>query len=332
MRARRTSRWRTRWCRSARCSASFTSPCKCLKKRSPSSRHRKRRCRTVSGQSPGPPLRRAPSARSSQQSAITARWPGLLSTATGSGPSSPRRKPISRRTDGSAVRRRLLLGCLAATAVGAGLPANGHEAPGAGRDREAADAAAPAFGPAIDFELTDAGGNQVRAVDLRGRWLLIFFGYTSCPDLCPTTLSEIAGALAQLGPLAARVQPVFVSIDPQRDTPQALRDYVQKFDARILPLCGNAEQLARAAASDGVVFYKVSGPTPDEYTFAHNAIVTLVGPEGGIVTRFSSDAVVDDLARRPGRLVDPGKAAWRIGMRSRYVRTPGEGGTGGRQN
>src|SRR6516225_8750101 len=257
MRARRTLRWRTRWCRSARCSASFTSPPKCLRKRSPSSRCRRRRCRTAFGRSPAPPPRRARSARSRRRSAITARWPGSLSTATGSGRSSPRRIPISRRTDGSPVRRRLLLGCLAATLVGAGLSAHGHEAPGAGRDREAADAAAPAFGTVIDFELTDASGNRVRAVDLRGRWLLIFFGYTHCPDLCPTTLS------------------------------------------------GNAEQLALAAASVGVVFYKVPGPTPDEYTFAHNAIVTLVGPEGGIVTRFSSDAAVDDLARALRRLIDP---------------------------
>jgi len=203
------------------------------------------------------------------------------------------------------VRRRLLLGCFGAAILGAGLPVHSHEAPGAGRDREAADAAAPAFGTAIDFELTDTGGNRVRAVDLRGRWLLIFFGYTSCPDLCPTTLSDIAGALAQLGPLAAQVQPVFVSIDPQRDTPQALGEYVQTFDTRILPLSGNAEQLALAAGSFGVVFYKVPGPTPDEYTFAHNAIVTLVGPEGGIVTRFSSDAVVHDLARALRRLIDP---------------------------
>ena len=152
--------------------------------------------------------------------------------------------------------------------------------------REAADAAAPAFGTVIEFELTDAGGNRVRAVDLRGRWLLIFFGYTYCPDLCPTALGEIAGALAQLGPLAAQVQPVFVSIDPQRDTPEALREYVQNFDARILPLSGSAEQLARAAGSFGVVFYKVPGPTPDEYTFAHNAIMTLVGPEGSPLPRF----------------------------------------------
>jgi protein SCO1/2 len=203
------------------------------------------------------------------------------------------------------VRRRLFLGCLAATVVGAGLPAHGHEAPGAGPDRKAADAAAPPFGTLIDFELTDVGGHRVRADDLRGRWLLVFFGYTYCPDLCPTTLSEIAGAVAQLGPLAAQVQPVFVSIDPERDTPKALREYVQNFDARILPLSGNTEQLARAAGSFGVAFFKVPGPTPDEYTFAHNAIVTLVGPEGGIVKRFSSDAVVDDLARVLTRLIDP---------------------------
>ena len=74
------------------------------------------------------------------------------------------------------MRRRLLLGCFGAAILGAGLPVHSHEAPGAGRDREAADAAAPAFGTAIDFELTDTGGNRVRAVDLRGRWLLIFFG------------------------------------------------------------------------------------------------------------------------------------------------------------
>jgi protein SCO1/2 len=206
------------------------------------------------------------------------------------------------------VRRRRLLGYLAATVVGVGLPAHGHEDPGAGRDRKAVDAAAPAFGTEIDFELTDAGGNRVRAVDLRGRWLLILFGYTHCPDLCPTALGEIADALARLGPLAAQVQPIFVSFDPQRDTPKALGEYVQHFDARILPLSGSAEQLARAAGSFGVVFYKVPGPTPDEYTFAHNAIITLVGPEGGIVSRFSSDAAVDDLARALRRLIDPARS------------------------
>jgi protein SCO1 len=202
------------------------------------------------------------------------------------------------------MHRRLLLTGLVAIATGAILPARGHEAVTL-RDREAADATAPAFGTVIEFELRDMAGKRVRAADLRGGWLLIFFGYTRCPDLCPTTLGEIVGALSRLGPLAARVRPVFVSIDPERDTSKVLREYVQSFDTRILPLTGTAAQLTKAAAACGIVFYKVPGPTPDDYTFAHNAILTLVGPEGGIVSRFSSDASADDLAGALRRLLDP---------------------------
>src|SRR5215469_759924 len=200
------------------------------------------------------------------------------------------------------MERRVVLAGLIATAAGAPLPARGHEAL-TSRDREAAEATAPAFGTVIEFDLRDMGGKRVRAADLRGRWLLVFFGYTSCPDLCPTTLAEIAGALARLGALAARVQPLFVSIDPERDTPKALRDYVQNFDSRVLPLTGSAAQLRRAANAFGVVFYKVPGAAPDDYTFAHNAILTVVGPEGGIVTRFSSETAADDLARSLRRVI-----------------------------
>ena len=202
------------------------------------------------------------------------------------------------------MHRRLLLTGLVAIATGAILPARGHEAV-TPRDREAADATAPALGTVIEFELRDMNGKRVRAADLRGQWLLVFFGYTRCPDLCPTTLSEIAGALSRLGALAARVRPVFVSIDPERDTPKALREYVQSFDRRILPLTGTAAQLTKPAAACGIVFYKVPGPTPDDYTFAHNAILTLIGPEGGIVARFSSDTSADDLAGALRRLLDP---------------------------
>jgi protein SCO1/2 len=123
----------------------------------------------------------------------------------------------------------------------------------------------------IRQSVIDPSGHTVRAADLRGRWILVFFGYTFCPDLCPTALNEIAGALAQFGPLAARIQPVFVSIDPQRDRPEALRDYVRGFDERILPLSGTSEQLARAAASFGVVLHKVPGSGAEDYTFAHSA-------------------------------------------------------------
>jgi protein SCO1/2 len=202
------------------------------------------------------------------------------------------------------MQRRAVLAGLAAAALGTTFPARGHEALGP-RDREAADATAPAFGTVIDFELRDMGGKPVRATDLRGRWLLVFFGYTRCPDLCPTTLAEIAGALAGLGALAVRVQPVFVSIDPERDTPAALREYVENFDVRILPLTGSPAQLTRAANACGVVFYKVPGPASDDYTFAHNAVLTLVGPEGGLVSRFASDAAAADLTRTLRRLIEP---------------------------
>ena len=100
------------------------------------------------------------------------------------------------------------------------------------------------------------------------------------------------------------MQPVFVSIDPERDTPAALREYVENFDARIVPLTGSPAQLTRAANACGVVFYKVPGPAPDDYTFAHNAVLTLVGPEGGIVSRFASDAAAADLVPTLRRLVE----------------------------
>src|SRR5262249_36253644 len=138
---------------------------------------------------------------------------------------------------------------------------------------------------------------------LRGRWLLVFFGYTSCPDLCPTVLLEIAQALPQLGPMATRVQPIFVSVDPERDTAKELQDYVNGFDPRILPLTGTEDQLARAAKSFGVAFYKVPGSGPDDYTIAHSAIMTLVGPEGGLVMRFSSDASAAQIAATLRKLV-----------------------------
>ena len=148
---------------------------------------------------------------------------------------------------------------------------------------------APAFGPEIGFELVDTYGRLVRAADFRGRWLIVSFGYTFCPDLCPTTLNEIAEAATELGPLASRVQPIFISIDPERDTPQVLREYAASFDERILALTGTPEQLARTTTDFGIVFFKVPGVDGKDCTFAHSAFLSLVGPEGGLVARFSTD-------------------------------------------
>jgi len=169
-----------------------------------------------------------------------------------------------------------------------------------------AEELAPAAGAEIRFELQDTLGRTVSGTDLRKRWVLAFFGYTSCPDICPTTLFDIAQALAQLGPLAARVRALFISVDPKRDTPKTLREYVSEFDEHILPLTGTAAQLDRAAKSFGVAFFKVPGSAPNDYTIAHSAFITLIGPEGGLVTRFSTNVSADQLASKLRKLIDMG--------------------------
>lgn len=145
----------------------------------------------------------------------------------------------------------------------------------------------------LPFELVDMSGHAVTDRDFRGRWLLVYFGYTFCPDICPTTLGEIASVMETLGARASRLQPLFISLDPNRDTAEALQDYLRSFGAEILGLTGTEEQVARTASAFGVVFFKMPGDTPSEYTIAHSGFVYVVGPEGGLVTRFSADADVD---------------------------------------
>jgi protein SCO1/2 len=161
----------------------------------------------------------------------------------------------------------------------------------------------PSPGAKITLELLDVDGRTVSAADLLGRWLLVFFGYTSCPDICPTALFEIAQVLKELGTLAAKIQPIFISVDPERDTPQRLREYVDSFDSRILPLSGNADQISRTAKSFGVEYFKIPGSTPEDYTVAHSAFISLVGPEGGIVTRFTAEDTAQHIASQLAKLM-----------------------------
>jgi protein SCO1/2 len=148
------------------------------------------------------------------------------------------------------------------------------------------------------FTLIDTNGQMISDKDLRGRWLLVFFGYTSCPDICPMTLDSIAAVLEQLGSVATRVQPVFITVDPTRDTAEALRAYLAPFDQRIIGLTGSEEQIARTAAIFGAQYFKVPGTDVKEYAMAHSALVYLIGPEGGIVTQFSNANDVDDMTRK----------------------------------
>jgi protein SCO1 len=146
------------------------------------------------------------------------------------------------------------------------------------------------------FILVDTTGRMISDKDLRGRWLLVFFGYTSWPDICPTTLGSLAAVLEQLGSVATRVQPVFITIDPTRDTPEALGAYLTSFDRRIIGLTGNDEQIARIAAIFGVQYFQVPGSDPKDYAIAHSALIYVIGPEGGLVTQFSNDNDPDNMA------------------------------------
>jgi len=121
------------------------------------------------------------------------------------------------------------------------------------------------------LSLTDQSGRPRSLQDFRGKVVVLFFGYTHCPDVCPTTLAEMAQVMKKLGSEADRVQVLFVTVDPERDTPEVLSHYVPAFDPRFLGLYGDAEA-TRRAAKEFKVFYEVKkGATPGEYTVDHSA-------------------------------------------------------------
>lgn len=147
------------------------------------------------------------------------------------------------------------------------------------------------------FALVDGDGRQVTDQTFRGKWLMVFFGYTHCPDVCPTTLSDIAQALDQLGPLASQIQPLFVTVDPERDDPATMRDYTQAFGTRILGLTGSPAQIAAIAKAYHVYYAK--HPEGTGYSMDHSAIVYVMRPDGtpaGFLTPdIGASAIADKL-------------------------------------
>ena len=145
----------------------------------------------------------------------------------------------------------------------------------------------------VKFELVNAAGRTVTDEDFRGKWMLVFFGYTYCPDICPTAMNEISQLMQELGPRARNLQPVFISIDPARDTPGILAEYTAAFDPRIIGLTGSPEQIAAAAKSYNA-FYKKVGETED-YTMDHTSALYLIGPHGRFATRFNHKTDPDQM-------------------------------------
>jgi protein SCO1/2 len=164
------------------------------------------------------------------------------------------------------VKRRALLGLALATFVTAGcdkfLP--GSTTPFNGVDITGSD-----LGP--DFRLTDHNGKERSLGDFRGKVVTLFFGYTHCPDVCPTTLSDMAQAVKLLGPDGARVQVLFATVDPKRDTPELLRNYVPAFNPGFLGLYGDAAALAKVTQDFKIYAAERPGKTAESYTVDHSA-------------------------------------------------------------
>ena len=153
------------------------------------------------------------------------------------------------------------------------------------------------------FELTDHTGTIRTQEDFASQWMLIFFGFANCPDVCPTTLSEVAAVIEGLGDDADKVQPLFVSIDPERDTPSALADFVPRFEAGIIGLTGTPDQIARTAKSFYIFYEKIDqAAAPDGYTMGHSSQLFLFGPDGGYVTSWQygtpAEEILADLKER----------------------------------
>jgi protein SCO1/2 len=152
------------------------------------------------------------------------------------------------------------------------------------------------------FKLEDGLGRTITDRDLRGRYLLVYFGYTYCPDVCPTTLNEVATAMEKLGPKAAEVQPVFITVDPERDTPTVVKNYVAAFSPKLLGLTGTPEQIAQVAKAYRVYYEPHrAGTNAGDYTVDHSSLLYLMGPDGVFVAPIRADesgeAMAADVAK-----------------------------------
>jgi protein SCO1/2 len=165
----------------------------------------------------------------------------------------------------------------------------------------------PSAGKALvggPFSLIDHNGRRVTDKDFRGRYMLVYFGFTYCPDVCPSGLQVIAAALQKLGNKADRITPIFITVDPERDTPAQLSEYVKSFDPRLVGLTGTPPEVDAAAKAYRVYYKKVQDEKSTAgYTFDHTSIIYLMDPQGTYVTHFSHTTGVDTLAERLAKVL-----------------------------
>lgn len=153
--------------------------------------------------------------------------------------------------------------------------------------------------PAPDLPLTDTANRPFRLADLQGRPVLVFFGYTNCPDVCPPTLKKTADAIASLGDQADQVAFVFVTVDPARDTPEAIRAYLDLFNPAFIGLWGPPEVVEPVARAYGVAMLQVppeEGADDSAYLVTHTSRVFLIDAQGVLVTNYPFETPKEDIA------------------------------------
>ncbi len=149
------------------------------------------------------------------------------------------------------------------------------------------------------FSLINQEGRRVTEKDFLGRYMLVMFGFTYCPDICPSGLQVMSSALEMAGPKADKVVPILVSVDHERDTPKQLGEYVKSFHPRLVGLSGTAEDIAAAAKAYRVYYKKVEDPKSTAgFTYDHSALIYLMGPDGKYITHFTHAAGPDAIAAR----------------------------------
>ena len=169
-----------------------------------------------------------------------------------------------------------------------------------------------------EFELIDPTGKLVASKDFRGRYMLVFLGYTFCPDICPTDLQVMTEALELMGHDAEKIQPIFITIDPARDTPKVMGEYVSHFHPRLIGLTGDAKQVDDATRSYGAKFYKVFAPPmqneddsddsggnsmDEDYLINHSAATYLIGPDGQYIGHFSQGSEAQGMADQLSQII-----------------------------
>ena len=155
------------------------------------------------------------------------------------------------------------------------------------------------------FTLTDAKGARVTEEMLKGHLSVMYFGFTHCPDVCPLALATITEALKIAGPIAETVIPVFVTVDPERDTPEAMGEYIANFHPRFVALTGSVADVTAMTTAWRVYFAKQGGGDAAEYQMAHSDFIYLTGPEGRYLTHFRADDTSLDIANRIKRELLP---------------------------